>query len=321
MKFRQILSTLVVLACAGANAQNFPSHPIRIVVPYPAGGTADAMARILQEPFSKILGQPVVVDNKGGAAGAIGSAEVARATPDGHTLVLGTTGPHSVLPSLSAKLPYHGLNDFAPVSLLGTSPLLLVVGPTVPAANIGQFIAFARASKQPLAYSSSGIGSFSHLAVELFAQQAKLEVSHVPYKGNAPATTAVASGEVAFAVTTPSAGINAFAEAGKIKILGVTTLEPSSLFPGAPAISSVVPGFDLYIWYGVLAPAKTDPGVIRKLNAAVASVLSDSAGANDRYRGIGVSPKGSTPAELTEVIRTEIPKWADVVRRAGITRE
>lgn len=321
MTFRQILSTLVMLACACANAQNYPSRPVRIVVPYPAGGTADAMARILQEPFSKILGQPVVVDNKGGAAGAIGTAEVARAEPDGHTLVLGTTGPHSVLPALSGKLPYHGLTDFAPVSLLGTSPLLLVVGPNVPATNITQFLAFARASKQPLSYSSSGIGSFSHLAVESFARQAKVDVSHIPYKGNAPATTAIASGEVAFAVTTPSAAINAFAEAGKIKILGVTTPEPSPLFPGVPAISSAVPDFQLDIWYGVLAPAKTDPAVIRILNAAVASVLANSAGATERYRGIGVFPKGSTPAELADVIRTEIPKWADVVRSAGIKPE
>ncbi|MCK9513234.1 MAG: tripartite tricarboxylate transporter substrate-binding protein [Pigmentiphaga sp.] len=316
----RLVPMLLLAASASAGAQTFPTKPIRIVAPYSAGGTIDAMARILQDPLSNTLGQPVIIENKAGAAGAIGTADVARAPADGYTLVLGNNGPHSILPAISKQLPYDGLKDFTPVSLLATTPLLLIVNHDVPASDLKSFIEFAQQAAKPLAFSTSGVGAVSHLTTEAFARQAGFEAMHVPYKGQAPTLNAVATGEVSFAITSPSSTVNAFVDSNKVKVLGVTTPEPSPVAPGVPTIASVVPGFQAELWYGLLAPANTAPEIIAKLNAAVTSALADP-GLVERYENMGAVVQASTPAALADLISTEMPKWAEVVKNANIRIE
>src|SRR5476649_1025794 len=244
MKLRAVLLAVASAAFfSGAAAQGFPSKPIHIVVPYPAGGTTDLMARALQEPMQKTLGQPVIVDNKPGAAGAIGAREVARSTADGYTLLFSNNGPSSTTPLLVKDAGYDGLSDFFPVSLVSTAPLFVVVNAAVPANDLKSLIDYARSQPNGLEYASAGIGSLGHLASELFARMAGIKMIHIPYKGQAPTSNAVMTGEVKVLITTSSSTMNSYITAGKVKLLGVSTPEPSALAPGAPVVGSVLPGY------------------------------------------------------------------------------
>lgn len=313
---------LAALGCAAqiAWAQGFPSKPIRIVVPYPAGGTTDIMARALQEPMQKALGQPVIVDNKAGAAGAIGAREVARSAPDGYTLLFSNNGPSSTTPLLVRDAGYDGVKDFTPVSQVSSAPLFVVVNAAVPANDLRGFIDYARAQPQGLEYASAGIGSLGHLASELFARLAGIRMLHIPYKGQAPTANAVMTGEVKVLITTSSGAMNNSIKDGKLKLLGVSTPQPSPLAPGAPTVNTVLPGYNVEIWFGLLAPAGTPSDVVAKLNDAVARALALPE-LQGRFQNFGVIAKSSTPKALGDLIADEVPRWAQVVRESSIKPE
>ena len=315
-----VLAAACAVFSAEANAQAFPSRPVRIVVPYPAGGTTDLMARALQEPMQKTLGQPVIVDNKPGAAGAIGAREVAKSPPDGYTMLFSNNGPSSTTPLLVKDAGYDGLKDFAPVSLVSTAPLFVVVNAAVPANDLKSFIDYARTQPNGLEYASAGIGSLGHLASELFARMAGIRMIHVPYKGQAPTSNAVMTGEVKVLITTSSSVMNGYITAGKLKLLGVSTPEPSALAPGAPVVASVLPGFKVEIWFGLLAPAGTPADVVARLNDAVAKAIA-LPDLQQRFVNFGVIAASSSPRRLHDLIAEEVPRWTQTVREAGIRAE
>ena len=316
-----LLALALALAALPAAAQGqYPDKPIRLLVPYPPGGTTDIMARTLQEPLSKALGQPVIVDNKGGAAGAIGTKQVATAAPDGYTLVFGNNGPSAIVPLLQKDVGYDPVKDFAPVSLVSIAPLVLVLNPSVPAGNVKELIAWAKTQPDGVEYATAGAGSLGHLATELFARDAGLKLVHVPYKGQAPSTMAVLNGEVKMLLTTSSDTMGSAVKNGKLKLLGVSTAKPSSLMPGAPTIAQSLPGFEVNVWFGILAPAGTPAPVIAKLNAAIRTVLADPE-IQRKLVNYGSIATASTPQEFATLIGAEVPKWKGLVESAKITTQ
>ena len=316
-----LLSAAFALGALPATAQApYPDKPIKLIVPYPPGGTTDIMARTLQEPLSKALGQPVIVDNKAGAAGAIGTKQVATAAPDGYTLVFGNNGPSAIVPLLQRDVGYDPVKDFAPVSLVSIAPLVLVLHPSVPAGDVKEFVAWARTQPGGVEYATAGAGSLGHLATELFAKDAGLKLVHVPYKGQAPSTMAVLNGEVKMLLTTSSDSMGAAVRDGKLKLLGVSTAKPSPLMPGAPTIGQSLPGFEVNVWFGILAPAGTPAPVIAKLNAAIRTVLADPE-IQRKFMGYGSIATASTPQEFAAMIGAEVPKWKGVVETAKITTQ
>lgn len=317
---RSIAALGAALAAQLASAQAFPTKPIRIVVPYPAGGTTDIMARALQEPMQKALGQPVIVDNKAGAAGAIGAREVARAPADGYTLLFSNNGPSSTTPLLVKDAGYNGVKDFTPVSQVSSAPLFVVINAAVPASDLKGFIEYGRVQPNALEYASAGIGSLGHLASEMFARSAGIRMIHIPYKGQAPTANAVMTGEVKVLITTSSGAMNSFIKEGKLKLLGVSTPQPSPLAPGAPTVNSVLPGYNVEIWFGLLGPAGMPSDVVAKLNDAVTKALALPE-LQARFQNFGVIAKASTPKQLGDLIADEVPRWAQVVREAGIRAE
>lgn len=316
-----LLSAAFALGALPATAQApYPDKPIKLIVPYPPGGTTDIMARTLQEPLSKALGQPVIVDNKAGAAGAIGTKQVATAAPDGYTLVFGNNGPSAIVPLLQKDVGYDPLKDFAPVSLVSIAPLVLVLHPSVPAGDVKEFVAWARTQPGGVEYATAGAGSLGHLATELFAKDAGLKLVHVPYKGQAPSTMAVLNGEVKMLLTTSSDSMGSAVRDGKLRLLGVSTAKPSPLMPGAPTIGQSLQGFEVNVWFGILAPAGTPAPVIAKLNAAIRTVLADPE-IQRKFMGYGSIATASTPQEFAAMIGAEVPKWKGVVETAKITTQ
>jgi tripartite-type tricarboxylate transporter receptor subunit TctC len=318
-------TSLLCLALAlgglpGAALAQYPDKPIRLVVPYAPGGTTDIMARTLQEPLSKILGQTVIVDNKAGAAGAIGTAQVAHAAPDGYTLIFGNNGPSAIVPLIQKDVGYDPIKDFAPVSLVSIAPMTLVVHPTVPANTVKELIAYANAQPNGVEYATAGAGSLGHLATELFGKEAGVKLVHVPYKGQGPSTMAVLNGEVKMLLTTSSDTQDAAVRAGKLRLLGVSTAKPSPLMPGAPTIGQSLPGYEVNVWFGILAPAGTPAPVIAKLNAAIRDVLADPE-LQRKFVGFGCVATASTPQEFANMIGAEVPKWKSVVETQKITTQ
>lgn len=311
---------LALGALPGAALAQFPDKPIRLVVPYAPGGTTDIMARTLQEPLSKVLGQPVIVDNKAGAAGAIGTSAVAHAAPDGYTLIFGNNGPSAIVPLTQKDAGYDPIRDFAPVSLVSIAPLTLVVHPSVPAGDVKELIAYAKTQANGLDYASAGAGSLGHLATELFAKEAGIKLVHVPYKGQGPSTMAVLNGEVKMLLTTSSDVQDSAVKAGRLKLLAVSTAQPSPLMPGAPTIGQSLPGYETSVWFGILAPAGTPAPVIARLNAAIAEVLKDPE-LQKKFVGYGCVATPSTPQAFGTMIAAEVPKWAGLVKSGRITTQ
>ena len=315
--FLKALLGFALLATATLCNAEFPDKPIRLVVPYPAGGTTDTMARILQEQMAKTLGQPVIVENKSGASGAIATKDVARSAPDGYSLIFGNNGPSAITPLMQKDAGYDPVKDFAPVSMVAVAPMSLVVHSGFSVQDVKGLIEFARKNPNKVEYSTAGVGSFGHLATELFAKNAGIKLFHVPYKGSAPSTLAVTTGEVKMLLTTSSAPMTAGIQAGKLKLLGVTSLQPSPLAPGAPTISEALPNFEINVWFGILAPAGTPSEVVAKLNDAIAKALAQTT-VQQRFVNFGVSAKASTPKELGDMVATEVETWRQVIRESNI---
>ncbi|MCL4696767.1 MAG: tripartite tricarboxylate transporter substrate binding protein [Burkholderiaceae bacterium] len=311
---------MLALACslplAGA-AQTapaaYPTRPIQMLIPYPAGGTTDIMARAMQEPLQKALGQTIVVENKAGASGVLAAREVARARPDGHALLFINSGIVAVTPHVQKDAGYDGVRDFAPVAMVTSAPLFVIVPGTLPVTDLKGWIDWAKKQPGPLPYASAGIGSFGHLTSEMFAKAAGLKMTHVPYRGQAPTTTAVLSGEVPLLITSMSAAMREGITAGKLKLLGVTSAQPSAQNPGVPPVASVLPGFSAETWFGFITTAGTPPEVIARLNRDINTILG-SREYQERMAQLGQEVKPMTPAQLGALIAEDNARWGQVVR-------
>jgi tripartite-type tricarboxylate transporter receptor subunit TctC len=315
------LAVLAAVGAAPAAAQEaYPSKPVRVIVPYPAGGGTDFFARAAGAKLSTLLGQQIVVDNRPGAATIIGAEAAAGSPPDGYTLLLGDSATYAVNPSLYRKLPYDPQKDFAPISLTGRFALLLVVNPSVPANSVQELIRLAKSKPGQLDYGSPGPGSPHHLAMELFKQQTGIDVQHIPYKGAAPAVQDLLGGRIPMMFLDYAAGMSQI-KAGKIKALAVASPERIAAMPDLPTIAeSGVPGFEAWAWQGLSAPAGTPADIIAKLNAEYGKAIADPA-LRQKIVDAGIEPLHSTPQQMADYIRSETAKWAKVVKEGHITIE
>lgn len=301
-----------------AKGQEYPTRPIKLVVPYAAGGTTDQVARILQSQLGKILGQQIIVDNKPGAAGAVGVDFVARAPADGYTLVFGNSGPNSIVPVIK-KVPYDPIKDFKPVSIAVTVPMILAVTKSLPVNNVRELIAFAKSSAIPITYGSTGVGGYSHMTTEYFKSAAGIKATHIPYKGGAPGVLALRTGEIKMMFVTPVDGESQY-RAGEIKYIGIASESRSELIPDVPVIGEVLPGFVSEAWFGVLAPAGTPDAIIEKLRLAINQAVADPA-AKKAFSVLRVTAKTNTPKEFRETIQRELAHWANLVKGLDIVFE
>lgn len=307
---------LVLCAFGAAAADPYPNKPIKWIVPFPPGGAMDAMARTLGESLAKSMKQPVIIENRPGAGGSIGSNLVAKARPDGHTIMIVSIG-QAVNPSIYPKLPYDATRDFEPVSLVGIVPNLLVAHPSVKANNVRELIALAKAQPGKVTYASAGNGTTVHLAAELFNSMAGVDIMHVPYKGSGPAITDLMGGQVNIMFDSLSSA-KPYVDAGKLKALAVTTGKRSSALPAVPTVAeSGLPGYELSGWYAVFAPAKTPKPIVERLNAELVKALRQE-DVRARFALIGAEPVGSSPQELAATLTTETARWAKIVRERNI---
>ena len=315
------VSTLALPALqTSALAQAWPSKPIRIVVPFPPGGALDVVARGLAEQMRTDLGQQVIVDNRAGAGGTVGSAQVARAAPDGYTILLGSVATHAIAAGLYAKLPYDPIGDFTPITQLTNSPLVLSVGPQSKAANVGELVAAARAQPGKMNYASTGNGTALHIAGEAFRAAARVDVLHVPYKGGPQATTALLAGEVAYMVANPQL-VMAHIQAGKLRALAVTGPSRLEALPAVPTLQEAgVPGVDVTTWFGLWAPKGTPPAVVERLNASARKALA-APEVRRQLEAQGDAPVGSGVSEFAAFVRAEHKYWVGFVQSNGIKVE
>jgi tripartite-type tricarboxylate transporter receptor subunit TctC len=302
-----------------ASAQEYPSKPVRIIVPFAAGGPADVYARFIAQRLQPALGQPFVVENKPGAGALTGTQEAAQAAPDGHTLLM-MSNTHTVNETLIPNRPYQLMRDFAPVAPVNYSDLVLVVHPSVQAANVGELLAQARSKPGQLNYASSGPGTPYHMAGELFKALANIDVVHVPYKGSSGARTDVLAGHVHLMFDAVTA-MAPHARGGKVKALATTGRTRSTILPDVPTVAeSGVPGYEAVIWLGLMAPAKTPPAVLRKLNAEIARIVALPE-VKQEWAAQGATAMTQSVEEFERYLRGDIDKWAQIVRKAGIKAE
>ena len=316
----KISMVLLALVASLAQAQEYPTKPLRIIVPFSPGGVADNSARAVSDALSAQLKQQIVIDNRPGASGNIGSQLVAQAAPDGYTLLLGFDGTMVINPHVFAKLPFDTLRDFAPVTKLGDAALLLVSHPSLPVRNLAQFIAFAKKSKTTFAYGTSGTGGTPHLAGELLRQRTGIALEHIAYKGGGQAIIDGISGHIPL-VFTAVATAQQYVKAGRLVALGVPGAKRTPALPDVPTFNeSGQGGFDVTSWVGILAPAKTPRGIVERLQRDIAAALKTQP-VRDRYAALGIEPVGNTPELFTEQIRADLARWEKVVRAAGIRLE
>ncbi len=318
MRRKQILIAVTAfLISTVASSQNYPVRPVRLVVPFAPGGGTDLVARTIAQKLTEALGQSFVVENRGGAGGVIGADLVAKSAPDGYTLVMGTPGSMTINPSLTAKLPYDTLRDFAPISLATISPFVLTVHPSLPVHNVREFVAFAKARPGQLNYGTSGNGSVAHLSTEYLKSLAQINLVHVPYKGSALALTDTLAGQLQVLFDN-APGVWPHVKAGKLRLMGVGTQQRSVLVPGALTIAeSGVPGYEASTAFGVLAPARTPAEIINRLSQEIRRILQ-SAEIRDRLFAQGLEAVGSTPQQYDKHLRDELAKYARIVRTANI---
>ena len=299
-------------------AQGYPSKPIRLIVPYPPGGPTDFVGRAVAQKLSESLGQQVVVDNRAGAASVIGTEIAARAVPDGYTLGFGTGGGLTVAP-LTIKTPYDPLKDFAPVAQLVISPQVVVAHPSVKANNMKELIALARERPGTINYASVGTGSPNHLGGELLRFVTGIDIVHVPYKGTAPAITDLIAGQVQIMFSSMPT-VLAHTKTGKLRLLATGGSKRTAAIADTPTVAETLPGFEVVTWYGIFAPTKTPPDIIRKLNGEIVRIMRQQ-DIRDRFEAQGLEPQSSTPQELGEYMRREHDKWSKVIKAAGIKQQ
>ena len=306
----------ILLAITAAQAQSYPSRTVRLVVPFAAGGSTDIIGRTVGQKLNEMWGQPVVVDNRPGGSTVIGTDVVAKSAPDGHTLLV-TPAPFTIVPSLIAKLPYDPAKDFEPITLINTTPLVVVVHPGVPAKSVKDLIALAKARPGTINYGSSGSGGSNHLAGELFNALAGVKMVHIPYKGNAPALTDLLGGHVDLVFNGLTSAMPLI-KSGKLRALAVTSIKRTGSLPDMPTLDELgLKGFQAVAWNGLSAPARTPKDIIAKLNADVLKVVRSPELA-ERLRAEGSDPVGNSPEQYAAFLRDEIAKWSKVIKFAGV---
>jgi tripartite-type tricarboxylate transporter receptor subunit TctC len=299
-----------------AAEQAYPSKPIRLVVPFPAGGSLDVIARAIGQKLSIAWGQPVIIDNRPGAGGNIGADLVAKSAPDGYTILEGALSTHAVNVSLYSKMPYDPIKDFAPITLVAVTPNVLVLNPSVPANSVAELIAYAKANPGKLAFGSGSNGSAGHLAGELFKTEAKVDMVHVPYKGGAPAMQDLLGGQIQLMFDNLANSMQQV-RAGKLKAIAVTTARRSPLVPDLPTLAETgLPGFDIYTWWGFMAPAGTPKEIIAKWNAEVTRILNTPE-MQAYFAQQGAEPAPTSPEQFMALIQGEIPKYAKIIKASG----
>src|SRR5258708_3267677 len=316
--FSALLASLLFAGLAGA--QNYPSRPVKVVVPWPPGQATDISARLVAQKLQEALGQPVVIDNRAGAGGSIGSDVVAKSAPDGYTLLASSSGPISIMPNLQ-KTPYDSLKDFAPVSLIALAPFALVTSPSFPAANAKEFVALVRANPDKYAFASSGTGATAHLMVELFNSMAQIKARHVPYKGSAPALTDVMNGQVDYTIETVASVVN-HVKAGRLKSFGVSFARRAAAMPEAPSLAEAagLPDYDIGAWIGYSAPEGTPREVLMRLSAEIQKAMH-APDLRERYLALGLETASSTPDEMAAFLRREQERYGAIIKSRNIKIE
>lgn len=312
-----LLAAMIPPALAQKGKQdNYPTKPIRLVVPFTPGGSTDILARVVGQKLSEAYGQQVVIDNRPGAGGTIGMEMVARAAPDGYTIVMGHIGTIAVNPALYTKLHYDPVKDFMPITLIAMVPNMMSVNPKVPVNSVKELVALAKAKPGSLNYGSGGNGSAAHLATEYFKLMTKTDITHIPYKGTAPAVTDLIGGSLTMMITGVPPQMS-FVKAGRLRALGVATAKRIPLFPDVPTIAEAgVPGYEATQWYGILAPVKTPKSIVDKLNGAIAKGVQTPE-VRERLSGEAAEPVGNTVEEFGTFIKSEIARWGPVVKASG----
>jgi tripartite-type tricarboxylate transporter receptor subunit TctC len=310
------LATTALARTAGAQ-EGYPNRPVSITVPWAPGGSTDILARVLADPLRQALGQPFVVENRSGASGNIGSAAVARATPDGYSLLFGSMSTHAMNGALMKDMPFDGVEDFTPIALLAYVLNTMVVHPSVPARNVAEFIAHAKANPGRLSYASAGPGSTNHLCAAMFARMAGIEMVHVPYRGGAPAVVDTVAGQTQLLF---SAGTQTLphVQAGRLRLLGVTEGRRSALLPEAPTVAETLPGYEMAVWYGAMGPKGLPPSVVARLNVAINRALMLPE-VKEKMAAIGVEVVNGTPEAFAATLRADAAKWGKVIRELGIS--
>jgi len=309
------LFAIGLLGVTPGHAQTWPTKPIKIVVGFAAGGSTDVTARFIAQALSERLGVPVIVDNRPGAGGNIAADAVAKAAPDGYTLMLTTSTTHATNPSLYKRLPFNVRTDFAPITLTAFIPNLLVINPSVPAGSVPELITYLKANPQKVNYGSAGNGSSQHLAGALFNSLAGVQMGHVPYRGGAPALNDLVGGQIQI-LFSPLVEALQHVRSSRLKALGITTSKPSPLLPAVAPISEHLPGYEITLWNGLLAPAKTPPQIIERINRATIDALR-SDDMKEKFAGQGSEPAGNTPDEFKAFIEAELEKWRKLVEISG----
>ena len=299
----------------GASAA-YPEKPVRIVVPWAPGGSTDILARTVAEKLTRALGQPVVVDNKPGAAGNIGSDSVAKAAPDGYTLLFGSMSTHVINPGIMASMPFKGVDDFTPIALLAFVTNTMVVHPSVPATNLAEFIAYAKANPGKIAYASGGAGSTNHLSAALMEKMAGIQMLHVPYKGGAPAVADTVGGQTQLLFTAGTQSLP-HVRAGKLKLLAVTEKRRSPLLKDVPTVAETLPGYEMAVWYGAFGPKGMPAEVTRRLNTEINRIMM-LPDVREKMEAIGVETVNETPEQFAAVLRADYEKWGRLVRELNI---
>ena len=310
-----LITTAAVMGATSGMAQDWPAKPVRIVVPFAAGGTTDITARVVAEQLTQVLKQSFIIDNKGGAGGNIGATEVAKAAPDGYTFLMGTPGTQAINQFLYPKMPYDTAKDFAPVSFVVRVPNVLVVHPGVGVKTLAEFIARAKARPGGMSYGSPGNGSTGHLSTELFKGRAQIFAVHIPYRGSGPMLLDLMAGQIQMAIDNlPSAMPHI--RSGKLIALGVTSTARNAQLPDVPAIASVLPGYAAESWFVLMAPAGTPAAIVTRVSAEVDRILKKPE-VVERFKGLGAEPVGGTPDQLAQFIAAETRKWQQVVKASG----
>ena len=308
-----------MLGASPAFAQGWPSRPVRVVAAYPAGGSIDIVARLVSQRLGESLGQPFIVENKAGASGNIGTDFVAKAAPDGYTLLMGSAAAISSAPNVYAKLPYDPLKDLLPIVLVANQPNALIVRPGLAANNVREFIALARANPGKLNYGSSGVGASQHMTAELFAMMTGVQITHVPYKGGAPAMADLMSGQIDFMFDPVPTSIQVV-RSGKVRALAVTSLRRSEVMPDLPSMAEAgLDGFELRGWIGLLAPANTSRDLVQRLNGEVLKMLA--ADLRGKLLELGLDVAGGTPEQFAAFIREDIAKYGRIVKASGMPQQ
>ncbi|HET7201161.1 MAG TPA: tripartite tricarboxylate transporter substrate binding protein [Burkholderiales bacterium] len=316
MKFPIRLLAALALASAGAAfAQSYPSHPIKLLVPWPPGQATDVAARMVAERLTPVLGQPLVVDNRPGVGGVLGSEVAAKSPADGYTLLAGSSGPISISPNVQ-KVAYEPLKDFTPISLLAVNPFVLVVNPSIPAKNVKELIALLKASPGKYSFASSGSGATSHLMSVLFNSMAGVNAVHVPYKGSSQSITDVVNGQVAYTIETVPA-VAGLVKAGKLRALAATSAKRAEAMPDVPTVAETLPGYEMFGWIGLMAPTGTPRAITERISAETRKIMQDPE-IRKRFLAAGMEPAGNTPSEFTDFLRKQNERYGAIVKEAHV---